>query len=157
MPIDQEDGEIDVRLLVRWLGPDGAMAGLEKSKRHTTERLVKLGEQLGLAVPKSATRQEMLRAIVREANKRIDKPIADLVRMMREDLISYLERADPSREELLNLLKEIDATPSKEGRQGLIEFAARELSETGRFMRIATSGTPGGTETDPPERGTARR
>lgn len=35
-------------------------------------------------------------------------------------------------------LKAIDVTPSKEGRKTLIEFATRELTETGRFMRVAS-------------------
>lgn len=141
MSVEEEYAKIDVRILVRWLGVDGARAGLEKSKQNTTEVLLKLGERMGLRLPKSGTRQQMIAEIVRQANKRIDKSLDDLVRMGRDELIGYLEKLDPGREELLDLLKEIDATPTKDGRRGLIEFAARELSETGRFRRIASTGS----------------
>lgn len=140
MPLENPPIEIDVRLLVRWLGPQAAAAGLEKSKRCTVEILAKMGDAIGLALPKSATRQYMIDAIVRAANKRIGKPLEELLRLSRDELVGYLESVDPEREELLDLLKRIDAHPTKEGRRGLIEFAARELSETGRFMRIAGSG-----------------
>jgi len=141
MSIDPENEKIDVRILVRWLGVEGARAGLEKSKQHTTEVLWKIGDQLGLKLPKSGARQQMIAEIVRHANKRIERPVDDLIRMSKEELVEYLEVRDPGREELLDLLREIDATPSKDGRRALIEFAARELSETGRFRRISSTGS----------------
>lgn len=134
--------DIDVRLLVRWLGPEGARAGLEKSKTCTVEVLRRLAEALGVPTPgKSMNRQQLIDDIVRIANRRIDKPLADLVRLQEDELVDYFERVDPDREELLELLKGIDAAPGKESRKGLIRFAARELSETGRYIRIATAGT----------------
>ena len=122
MSVESATAEIDVRMLVRWLGPHGARAGLEKSKRCTTDVLAKLGEALGLSLPKSATRQQMIEEIVRSANKRIDKPLEELVRLSRDELVAYLDKVDPERDELLELLKQIDAHPTKEGRRGLIEF-----------------------------------
>jgi hypothetical protein len=43
--------------------------------------------------------------------------------------------------ELLDLLKNLDMDPRREGRRNLVEFVARELSETGRFIRIAAQGS----------------
>lgn len=143
MPVDNARPDVDVRLLVRWLGPQGAEAGLEKSKGFTIDALAAIAADLGIKFPKSTTRQQMIAEIVKVANRRIDKPVEDLVKMSHDELVAYLERVDPAREELLDLLKGIDATPSKEGRRGLIEFAARELSETGRFIRIAAGGSRG--------------
>ncbi|MGH7436533.1 MAG: hypothetical protein ACRENE_12740 [Polyangiaceae bacterium] len=139
MPLENEVVGFDIRLLVRWLGSQGAKAGLERSKIFTTESLGKIGDGLGLKFAKSTTRLEMIEAVVRAANKRIDRPVEQLMKMSREELVAYFQKVEPEREELLDLLKEIDAIPSKDGRTGLIDFAARELSETGRFIRIASS------------------
>jgi predicted nucleic acid-binding OB-fold protein len=135
--------EVDVRALTRWLGPDGARAGLEKSKACTIDVLRRLADKLGVPSTSSkvASRQQLIDDIIRVANRRIDKALSDLVSLREEELIAYFEHVDPDRDELLDLLKEIDASPAKESRKGLMRFAARELSETGRFMRIASTGT----------------
>ena len=135
--------EVDVRALTRWLGPEGARAGLEKSKACTVDVLRRLADNLGVpgSSSKAASRQQLIDDIIRVANRRIDKAVPDLMRLGEEELIAYFERVDPDRDELLDLLKEIDASPAKESRKGLMRFAARELSETGRFMRIASTGT----------------
>jgi|GEM_PF-915050 len=138
MSVDEKVDLIDVRLIVRWLGPEGAIAGLDKSRHMTVDVLTKIGTALGLSWTKLPGRAQMIAEIVRVANKRIQKPVDELVRMSKDEIINYLDGVEPGREELLDLLKAIDVTPSKEGRKTLIEFAARELSETGRFMRIAS-------------------
>jgi hypothetical protein len=130
----------DSRLLTRWLGPDGARAGLEKSKELTLDQLRKEADRLGINLPKSATRQHLIDEIVRVANRRITSSAEELMKLSLERIVEYLDSVEPDREELLDLLKQIDAAPSKESRKGLIHFAARELSETGRFLRIASSG-----------------
>ena len=133
--------EIDVRALTRWLGPEGARAGLEKSKTCTVDVLRRIAEKLGApAQPKGASKQQLIEDIIRIANRRIDRPLSELVKLREEELVAYFEKVDPDREELLDLLKEIDAAPGKESRKGLMHFAARELSETGRYIRIAGSG-----------------
>jgi len=43
-------------------------------------------------------------------------------------------------EELLDFLKQLDLDPGREGRSNLVRFVARELTETGRFKRIASKG-----------------
>lgn len=148
MSVTPQD-EIDVRALIRWLGPEGARAGIDKSKVCTIEVLRRVAEKLGLSsAPKSVTRQQLVDDIIQIANRRIDRPLAELMRLREEELVSYFEKVNPDREELLDLLKEIDAVPTKESRKGLMHFAARELSETGRFIRIAGSGADVQTPTE---------
>jgi hypothetical protein len=128
----------DIRLLVRWLGLHGARAGLMESKLWTVDVLKKAASVLGLDIPEKTPRKDLVDAVVRAANKRINKSIEDLYRMEASELAAYLESVGVESEELLDLLKELDLSPRrKEGLQSLIEFTARELSETGRFMRIA--------------------
>lgn len=132
------DQNTDVRQLVRWLGVEGARAGLLQSKRMTLDSLRKLGQSLKLNLPEKLTRQQLIDELVKVASKRIDKSIDELFSMEQEALMDYFEHVEVEPAELLDILKELDLTPRRrEGRRSLLEFAARELSETGRFMRIA--------------------
>ncbi|MDP2899288.1 MAG: hypothetical protein Q8Q12_22355 [bacterium] len=138
MSIESKDTPtIDPRELVRWLGPQGAKAGLLQSKLVTVEVLMGLAKSMGIAPTKSASRQHLVDDIVKLASQRIDKTIDELYLMSKEELIAYFERLEPSSEELLDLLRSLELTPRKEGHRGLVDLAARELSETGRFLRIS--------------------
>ena len=137
----KESPSLDARELVRLLGPQGAKAGLLQSKLVTVEVLTGLARSMGLSPTKSAYRQQLVDEIVKLANKRIDKPIDELYLMGQDQLVAYFERVEPTSEELLDLLRCLELNPRKEGHRGLVELAAREVSETGRFLRISTSGT----------------
>lgn len=134
--------DIDIRLLVHWLGVQGAKAGLKGSRSITVEILNRLAKELRIELSKRATRQELIDEIVRVASKRIDKSVDDLYQMQQDEIIHYFDDIGVESGELLDLLKQLDLKPSREGRRDLIRFVARELSETGRFMRIASKGKP---------------
>jgi len=51
------DRNTDARLLVRWLGVEGARADLLQSKRMTIESLRKMAHALCLEMPEKTTRQ----------------------------------------------------------------------------------------------------
>jgi hypothetical protein len=129
--------QVDPRQLVRWLGTDGARAGLVQSKRITIDVLRQIAQSLDVRLPEKATRQQWIDEIVKVANRRIDKSISELFSMDQQSLLDYFERIDVEPSEILDILKELDLSPRRESRRSLLEFAARELSETGRFMRIA--------------------
>jgi hypothetical protein len=131
---------MDARILVRWLGAEGARAGLEKSRVCTVDFLKDLATSLGIDVPSKPKRQELIDEIVRIAAKRIDKSLEELYQMQSDELVEYFERLQVESHELLDLLKQLQLHPGKEGRRNLIELVARELAETGRFMRIASQG-----------------
>ncbi len=129
--------KIDPRQLVRWLGTDGARAGLMHSKRITIEQLRQLAKSLNIRLPEKTTRQHWIDEIVKVASRRIDRPLHELFEMEEQTLLDYFEAIDVESAEILDILRELDLRPRREGRRTLLEFAARELSETGRFMRIA--------------------
>ena len=131
------DAEIDIRAVVRFLGSQGARAGLTESKLWTAEALRGAAAGLGLRFPEKATRREIIEEVVRVANKRVQKPLEELYAMDFDELKGYLDSSGAEPEELLELLKALNLSPRAEGRKNLIDFAARELSETGRFMRIS--------------------
>lgn len=127
---------VDPRVLVRCLGPEGARAGMTQSKKLTVDVLRTMAESLEIKLPDKTPRQQWIDEIVKVANRRIDKPLRELFDMNEEALLTYFETVEVETPELLDLLKELDLHPRREGRRSLLEFAARELSETGRFMRI---------------------
>lgn len=129
--------DIDPRQLVRWLGVDGARAGLLQSKQITIEVLRKIASNLNLKLPEKTTRQQFVDEIISLASRRIDKSLDELFSMDHRELLEYFDRIDVQPSEVLDILKELNLKPRKESRKNILEFAARELSETGRFMRIA--------------------
>ncbi|XCN71518.1 MAG: hypothetical protein Q3M24_14485 [Candidatus Electrothrix aestuarii] len=130
--------KFDSRMLVQWLGTKGAIAGLEHSKEFTIQRLQNILIDQQLEFKKKATKNELIEILIADASKRIDKPVESLYEMDKEALVAYFEDRKVESPELLDLLKQLDLSPrSKESRRTLIEFAAHEISETGRFMRIA--------------------
>ena len=128
---------VDVRLLARWLGAAGAKAGLLASRQCTVEALAEIAKQSGIDVGKRVTRRELIDELVRVASKRIDKSIDELFEMNHDELVRYFDEREVETAELLDLLKELELSPDRKTRKNVIEFAARELAETGRFRRIA--------------------
>lgn len=140
MSVETKDsGKIDVRILVRWLGVHGAKAGLQQSRTCTTDVLSEIAQTLGITVAKSATRQQLIDDIIKVASRRIDKTVEELYQMNKEELVTYFEKVEATSEEILELLKAQNLNPHKESRRNLVEFAAQELSETGRFLRIGSA------------------
>lgn len=130
--------DIDVRQLVRWLGVDGTKAALSQSKRITIESLRRIASEFNLKLPEKATRQQLIDEIVKLASRRVDKSLDELFSMDQRELLDYFERIEVEPSEILDILKELNLRPrNKDSRRNVLEFAARELSETGRFMRIA--------------------
>ena len=148
--------QIDVRQLVRWLGTDGARAGLMQGKRLTIDVLRQIAEPLQIKLPEKANRQQWVDAIVNVASRRIDKSIDELFEMDEQSLLAYFDRIEVEPAEILDILKELDVSPRREGRRSILEFAARELSETGRFMRIAGRQRGKGNVRDVPANGGKR-
>jgi len=107
----------------------------------TVDALRKVAHSLGVKVAEKATRNTIVDELIRVANRRIDKPMDELMAMDREQLVRYFESVDAEPPELLDILRQLDLSPRKESRRGLIELAAREISETGRFQRIAGKGS----------------
>lgn len=141
---DLNGSEIDVRLLVRWLGSEGVKAALTISRRCSVKVLRTIAEGLGCILPKEMNRQQLIAEIIEVASKRIDKSLEALFLLSRDELVEYFTQIGVESKELLELLKELDIQPHRDGLRSLIEFAAQQISETGRFMRIASpmSGQP---------------
>ena len=141
--------EIDARLLVQWLGCEGATAALVSSKRCTVKVLRNMAEGLHCSLTKEMTRQQLIESILEVAGKRIDKPLDVLFQMSEKELVKYFTQIEVEAKELLELLKELEIQPHRDGLRGLIDFAAQQISETGRYIRIAS---PTSVQPTPPSR-----
>lgn len=131
----------NIKLLVEWLGEDGAQAGLDKSIL-TVADLRNILKEMGKELPSKARRKDIISEIIFGATKRIDAPIEELLAMNADMLLSYFEEKRPSRTELLKLLGELDFHPGSEAQKSLYKYAARQIAETGMFQRVAHNRKP---------------
>ena len=133
--------EINIEKLVEWLGPDGAIAGLEGSN-VTVSELYEMAVRCGFAVEKRTKRGDIIVDLVHRNSIRIDKTTDELLTMNRDDLSSYFRSKKVSRTELLKLLSQFDIRPAPSDKVNLVDFAAREISDVGMYQRVA-KGTRG--------------
>ena len=128
--------KINVEELIEWLGPDGAIAGLEGSKLTVSE-LYEVAGRHGLMVEKRTKRGDIIVDLVNRHSTKIDKTTDELLAMNRDDLCSYFKNKKVSRTELLKLLSQFDIRPTPEDKVNLVNFAAREISDFGMYQRVA--------------------
>ena len=122
--------------IVEWLGPDGAIAGLERSAISIAE-LSDLAARYGGTATRGARRREIIVDLVNGRKVRIDKTRDELMAMTQEDLRTYFCKREVSRTELFRLLDEFGLRPRAEARKNIVDFAAREISDLGMFQRVA--------------------
>lgn len=127
---------IEVEKLIEWLGPDGAVAGLEGSDLTASE-LYQLATNFGLDVDKKMRRSDIISEIINRKFVRIEKTVEELLAMDYEDLKKYFEYRRVSKSELLGLLLQFEIHPASEARKKLTDFAAREISDLGMYERVA--------------------
>ena len=128
--------DVDIDKLAEWLGPDGAIAGLERSTMSITE-LSDLAARYGAAATRGARRREIIVDLVNGRRIRIDKTQDQLMAMTREGLRAYFCKREVSRTELFRLLDEFGLRPKAEAKKNIVDFAAREISDLGMFRRVA--------------------
>ena len=131
---------IDIKLLVEWLGVEGASVGLRKSDLSLSEiQLIVTTNQIPYS-PKTK-RNDLITLLVGTLGKRIDKTLDQLMEMDAGALRAYLEARKPSRVELSMILSELGLKPTKQGIRKLLDLAAREISDAGMYKRVAQGKT----------------
>ena len=128
--------EISIETLVEWLGPKGAVTGLEGSD-ITVSELCELATRCGRSVDEKSKRSDIILDLVNGDSVRIDKSIDELLALSSRDLGNYFRSRMVSNTELLKLLLEFDLRPAPRDRINLVEFAAREISDAGMYRRVA--------------------
>lgn len=127
---------IEIEKLIEWLGPDGAISGLENSSRTVSE-LFEVASHYGLSVEKKMRRSEIINELVNWNFVRINKTTEELLAMGSDDLKKYFKDVKVSRSELLSLLSQFDIKPGSAAKKNLVDFVAREISDLGMYERVA--------------------
>lgn len=128
--------EVNIQQLIEWLGPDGAIAGLEGSD-ITVSQLHEMAIHHGLAVDKKMKRSDIIVDLVNRNSTRIEKTVDELLGMNRDDLRDYFRDRKVSKTELLSLLSQFGIRPMYGDKANLMDFAAREISDLGMYQRVA--------------------
>jgi len=135
---------INLTQLISWLGVEGAQAGLDKSDLTISEILDLItGEKI--PVTSKMRRLEVIDMVIDLKRKELYKTPEELMDMDVDALRLYFSDYRFTRQELLELLESLDIRPSGEARKKLNDFAAREISEIGRFRRVAHGKSVGDT------------
>jgi hypothetical protein len=129
-----------VKSLVDWLGPEGAIAGLDHS-RLTNAELLALAAEAGHSIDKKTSRRDITVEIVMADLNRIEKSTEELLQMPPEDISKYFHDRMVSSREILTLLNDLGIAPSGKLRGKLSDYAAREIGELGLFQRVARGNT----------------
>jgi hypothetical protein len=132
MPLNLDN----IKTLVEWLGPEGAKVGLDYGHVRTAE-LKAMAEASGVKIRARASRSALAEQLVMFADQRLDKSLDEMLAMSSDALLEYFERTRPSRAELLRTLGQLDFHPEGESQRSLYKYAARQISETGIFQRVA--------------------
>lgn len=132
---------VEVMKLTEWLGPEGAVAGLEKSNLTNAELMV-LARENGLNVDPKIARRQLAIELVMTPIQRIKKPDEYLLGLSQDELRRYLGDMMASNREILALLERLGISPSGKLRGKLVDYAAREIAELGIFQRVAKGHKP---------------
>lgn len=127
---------LDVKLLTEWLGPDGAVAGLDRSELTNSE-LMMLARANDISVDSKTPRRQIVIELIMGRLNRIDRPVEQLLEMSKAELQRYFADQLVSSRELRSLLEGLGIAPKGKLRTKLAEFAANEISDLGMYQRVA--------------------
>jgi len=132
------DPKINIRLLVQWLGADGARAGMRASKNLTLNELRKIAAYSGVKYNPAMTRNEVIDLLILQYDRRITKSFEEMKIMKSSELADYLDKTGCSKLEIIELLehhkikyRKADSLPA------LIRHAADHISSMGAFQRLS--------------------
>lgn len=129
---------IDIKLLIDWLGSNGAKEGLKKSSKLTVNELKKVADDHGIKYKSKTTRNDLINLIILKYDKKIDKSFEELMEMKAPEISEYLDNTNCTREEIIQMLIENNIPFKKSlSRIALIHYVADEISSMGVFKRIS--------------------
>lgn len=129
---------IDIKLLINWLGANGAKEGLKKSSKLTVNELKKVADKYGIKYKSKVTRNDLITLIILKFDKKIDKSFDELMDMKAPEISEYLYNTNCTREEIIQLLNENNIPFKKSlSRIALIHYVADEISSIGVYKRIS--------------------
>ena len=129
----------DVATLVSLVGRTGAIHALACSEIVKANDLKHFAKTLDILVPSKTPKKEVAKRIVRHVDRRIEKSVAELQALDRNEIMAYLDATGCDADELRDLLEHARLpVQAKMTRNELLTFAAIEISSLGVFERLAT-------------------
>jgi hypothetical protein len=128
--------DLDVKQLTKWLGPEGAVAGLDRSDLTNSE-LMMIARTNDVSVEAKTPRRQIAIELIMGRLTRIDKPVEQLLEMSKSELQRYFADQQVSSRELRSVLEGLGIAPKGRLRTKLAEFAANEISDLGMYQRVA--------------------
>lgn len=125
----------DIAKMVSWLGPEGVVAGLDKSCLTNSE-LMMLARASGITLDKKTARRQLAIEIVMSSETRVQVSPEKLLEMSKDELQRYFSDHMVSSREIMQLLEKLEIAPKGKVRK-LSEFAASEISDLGMYQRVA--------------------
>lgn len=126
--------------LVSWLGPDGAIAGLDSGKLTAAE-LLKLAEAKALVIDKKSSRHDIICELVNAGTRVVTESPDELTQMSRRELERLLIDRNVSVAEMSRILSEFEMEPRRMTRSKMIEFFANEVADIGMYQRVSRGRT----------------
>jgi hypothetical protein len=127
--------KVDIAQLTDWLGPEGAVAGLDKSSM-TNSDLMMLARENGTVVDKKTARRQIAVEIVMAPIRRLSQDIESLLDMSKDELQRLFSDHMVSSREIMQILSDLGIAPKGKVKK-LSEFAANEISDLGMYQRVA--------------------
>jgi hypothetical protein len=121
--------------MIDWVGPEGAVAGLDRG-HLTNSELMMLARESGIIMDKKTARRQLAIEIVMSSEKRITVLPEKLLEMSKDELQRYFSDHMVSSREIMELLEDLEIAPKGKVRK-LSEFAANEISDLGMYQRVA--------------------
>lgn len=131
--------KLDLKRLLGLLGPEGTRAGLLHSA-ISNRSLIALARRLGEEVASDEARERIVSRLVQKMEEARLLPLEKLMTMSFDDLEQHFAQVNPSSDELLKLMKQLDYRVSSADKKHLRRFAARQISETALFSSVAGRG-----------------
>lgn len=129
---------IDIKVLIDWLGVEGAKEGIKKSKRLTVLELKKVADFYNVDYSSRINRNDLISRLILKFDKRITMDIVNMAEMRAADLSEYLSNTGCSKEEIMELLDKNEIPYKKsDSKASLIRHAADQITSFGIFKRIS--------------------
>lgn len=130
----------EIGTLVALVGRAGAIQALSCSEIVKADDLRCFARTLGISVAARTPKKEVARQIVHRVDRRIEKSVAELRKLGRQQIYTYLDQTGCDSDELRDLLEQARLpVQTKMSRHDLLDFAAIEISSLGVFERIAST------------------
>jgi hypothetical protein len=126
----------DVKMLIKLLGPQGAVAGLVASDLETAQ-LSTLVKEAKVDINEPTGRELLVALLVTSLARRELKSMDDLIKMTYDQLVAHFEDVSPTNNELIKVMTLLGYKVSAEDRKHLRKSVARQLSETALFANVA--------------------